>query len=97
MNEVNYKIMENPIVKDIIGKFVRKCPKNLSYLNRLVTELDIIIKKKFYEYIFQVVELLDLVKDINRLAKLTKNRKIVRITDGSLKKFLMDSIELLSL
>jgi hypothetical protein len=40
---------------------------------------------------------LDLVKDINRLAKLTKNRKIVRITDGLLKKFLMDSIELLSL
>ena len=60
----NYKIIEDPIAKLIIGKFVRKCPKNISYLNRLATELDIIIKKKFYEYILQVVELLDLVKDI---------------------------------
>ncbi len=42
-SDYNYKIMENPIAKLIIGKFVRKCPKNLSYVNRLVTELNIII------------------------------------------------------
>jgi DNA polymerase III alpha subunit len=61
----NYQIIDDPIAKIIIGKFVRKCPKNVTYLNRLVTELDIIIKKQFYNYIIQVVELLDLVKDIS--------------------------------
>ncbi len=62
-------IMEDPIAKTIIGKFVGKCPKNISYLNRLATELDIIIKKNFYEYILQVVELLDLVKDIPHIIR----------------------------
>ena len=46
-NIINYQIIENPIAKSIIDKFVRKCPKNISYLNRLATELDIIIKKNF--------------------------------------------------
>jgi DNA polymerase III alpha subunit len=61
--------MDDPIAKLIIGKFVRKCPKNISYLNRLTTELDIIIKKHFYNYILQVVELLDLVKDIPHIIR----------------------------
>lgn len=68
-NIINYEIIDNPIAKSIIDKFVRKCPKNISYLNRLATELDIIIKKKFYEYILQVVELLDLVKDIPHIIR----------------------------
>jgi len=68
-NVINYQIIENPIAKSIIDKFVRKCPKNISYLNRLATELDIIIKKNFYEYILQVVELLDLVKDIPHIIR----------------------------
>lgn len=66
---VNYQIIDDPIAKSIIDKFVRKCPKNISYLNRLTTELDIIIKKNFYEYILQVVELLDLVKDIPHIIR----------------------------
>ena len=68
-NIINYKIIDNPIAKSIIDKFVRKCPKNISYLNRLATELDIIIIKNFYEYILQVVELLDLVKDIPHIIR----------------------------
>jgi hypothetical protein len=66
---MNYKIIDDPISKIIIGKFIRKCPKNLSYLNRLATELDVIIKKEFYNYILQVVELLDLVKDIPHIIR----------------------------
>ncbi len=57
-------IIDDPIAKSIIDKFVRKCPKNISYLNRLATELDIIIKKNFFEYILQVVELLDLASSL---------------------------------
>lgn len=69
MSQTNYAIMENPIVKNIIGKFTRKCPKNLTYLNRLVTEFNVIINKNFYEYILQVVELLDLVSDIPHIIR----------------------------
>ncbi len=69
MSQTNYEIMENPIAKNIIGKFTRKCPKNLTYLNRLVTEFNVIINKKFYEYILQVVELLDLVSDIPHIIR----------------------------
>jgi DNA polymerase III alpha subunit len=68
-NIINYTIIDDPIAKLIIDKFVRKCPKNISYLNRLATELDIIIKKNFFEYILQVVELLDLVKDIPHIIR----------------------------
>jgi hypothetical protein len=32
----NYQIMDDPAAKIIIGKFVRKCYKNVTYLNRLV-------------------------------------------------------------
>ena len=69
MSQLNYEIMENPIAKNIIGKFTRKCPKNLTYLNRLVTEFNVIINKNFYEYILQVVELLDLVSDIPHIIR----------------------------
>ncbi len=69
MNGTNYEIMENPIAKNIIGKFTRKCPKNLTYLNRLVTEFNVIISKHFYDYILQVVELLDLVSDIPHIIR----------------------------
>jgi len=61
---INYNIFNNEIVKDILKKFKRKCPRKDIYIDRLATELDIIIKKEFYNYIFQVYELLDLVRDI---------------------------------
>ena len=48
---INYTIIDDPIAKSIIDKFIRKCPKNISYLNRLATELDIIIKKKNEVYL----------------------------------------------
>ena len=69
MSQLNYDIMENSIAKNIIEKFTRKCPKNLTYLNRLVTEFNVIINKNFYEYILQVVELLDLVSDIPHIIR----------------------------
>jgi len=66
---MTYEILEHPISKDIIKKFQRKCPRKIEYLERLTTELDVIIKKQFYNYILQVYELLDLVKDIPHIIR----------------------------
>jgi len=66
---MSYDILNNEIVKDIISKFKRKCPKKKEYLDRLATEFNVIIKKEFYNYILQVYELLDLVKDIPHIIR----------------------------
>jgi DNA polymerase III alpha subunit len=55
-------IFDDPIGKTITEKFVRKCPNKRQYIDRLINELKLIVKKEFFEYILQVVELLDLVK-----------------------------------
>jgi len=74
---MNYDIFENIIVKDIIKKFKRKSPKKKEYLDRLTSEFDIIIKKKFYNYILQVYELLDLVKDIPHIIRGSSGSSLV--------------------
>lgn len=61
---MNYDILNNDTVKGIIKKFIRKCPKDKAYFERLVYEFNVIINKNFYNYILQVHELLQLVKDI---------------------------------
>lgn len=75
MNRQN--ILENTIVKDIIKKFKRKCPKKIEYLERLTLEFDVIIKKQFYNYILQVYELLDLVKDIPHIIRGSSGSSLV--------------------
>jgi len=74
---MNYQILQNDIVKDIITKFKRKCPKKVEYLDRLTLEFDIIIKKDFYNYILQVYELLDLVKDIPHIIRGSSGSSLV--------------------
>jgi len=74
---MNYNILNNEIVKDIISKFKRKCPRKEIYLNRLTTEFDVIIKKQFYNYILQVYELLDLVKDIPHIIRGSSGSSLV--------------------
>jgi DNA polymerase III alpha subunit len=74
---MSYNILENNIVKDIIKKFKRKCPKKIEYLERLTLEFDIIIKKDFYNYILQVYELLDLVKDIPHIIRGSSGSSLV--------------------
>jgi len=59
-----YELLNNEIVKDFISKFKRKCPKKKEYIDRLVYEFDIIIKKDFVKYILTVYELLDLLDNI---------------------------------
>ena len=59
-----YELLNNQIVKDIISKFKRKCPKKKEYIDRLVYEFDIILKKDFVKYILTVYELLDLLDNI---------------------------------
>ena len=61
---MNYELLNNDKVKEVIKKFKRKCPKKKDYLDRLVYEFDVIIKKKFDEYILKVYELLQLLEDI---------------------------------
>ena len=74
---MNYHILENDIVKDITKKFKRRCPRKIEYLDRLTLEFNIIIKKKFYNYILQVYELLDLVKDIPHIIRGSSGSSLV--------------------
>ena len=56
-------IMDHPIAKLLMSHFVRKCPKNVVYLERLVEEFHIIIKLKFTHHLLLVVEFLNLIND----------------------------------
>ena len=48
-----------------INKSIYEVPKTDVYKNRLHQELVLIIKKKFVEYLINVRDILDLVKDIS--------------------------------
>ena len=50
------KILEDPISKKLIKKFTRKCPRKKEYLDRLVTELSLIIIKKFHKHLLFVLK-----------------------------------------
>lgn len=63
------EIFDEPISQFITSKFTRKCPNKYIYIQRLINELTLIIKKEFYNYILQVTELLDLVKDIPHIIR----------------------------
>ena len=71
-------IMEHPVAKLLIKHFVRKCPKDIIYLNRLVEEFHIIIKLKFTHHLLLVVEFLNL---INKST--TDIHHIIRGSSGS--------------
>tara|TARA_E500000178_G_C17003905_1_gene747145 strand:+ start:312 stop:2114 length:1803 start_codon:yes stop_codon:yes gene_type:complete len=57
------KIMEHPISKLLMSNFVKKCPKKLIYLERLVEEFHIIIKLNFTNHLLLVVEFLKLIRE----------------------------------
>ena len=71
-------IMEHPVAKLLIGHFVRKCPKEVKYLERLVEEFHIIIKLKFSHHLLLVVEFLDLISKNSK-----KVHHIIRGSSGS--------------
>ena len=71
-------IMEHPVAKLLISNFVKKCPKKVIYLERLVEEFHIIIKLNFSNHLLLVVEFLNLIR------KNTKEiHHIIRGSSGS--------------
>jgi len=63
--------------KLITNKFVRKCPDLLEYSSRLEKELDLIVKKKFVNYILQVCEILELVGDTPHIIRGSSGSSLV--------------------
>ena len=61
--------MAHPETSKLINRFIRKLPKTDVYKNRLHQELVLIIKKKFVEYLINVRDILDLVKDIPHIIR----------------------------
>ena len=61
--------MAHPETRKLINRFIRKLPKTDVYKNRLHQELVLIIKKKFVEYLINVRDILDLVKDIPHIIR----------------------------
>jgi DNA polymerase III alpha subunit len=61
----------------LIAKFKRKLPRTNEYKNRLYLELELIIKKKFVDYLLQVVEILDIVNDIPHIIRGSSGSSLV--------------------
>lgn len=53
----------------LVNRFIRKLPRKKEYKNRLHQELDLIIRKKFVNYLLNVCDILDLVKDIPHIIR----------------------------
>ena len=73
----NFDILKNEEAIILKSKFVRRFPKKEEYLLRLVEELDLIIKKKFVNYLLQVVELLSLITDIPHIIRGSSGSSLV--------------------
>ena len=76
-NNLNFDILTDKTAKFIISKFKRKLPKKDEYLIRLVTELDLIIRKNIYSHLLQVVEILDLIPDIPHIIRGSSGSSLV--------------------
>ncbi len=74
-------IMEHPVAKLLMSHFIRKCPKKMIYLERLVEEFDIIIKLKFTHHLLLVVEFLNLInehtKDVHHIIRGSSGSSLV--------------------
>jgi DNA polymerase-3 subunit alpha len=66
-NKINNLINEQS--KIITGKFIRKCPDNPEYKERLERELKLIIEKKFVDYILKICDILDLIKRVPHIIR----------------------------
>ena len=77
MENVNFTILKNNNAKLLMKHFVIKLPKKEEYLIRLITELDLIIKKNLVPHLLQVVEILDLVKDIPHIIRGSSGSSLV--------------------
>ena len=66
---MNYQILKTDQSKLLLSKFKRKLPKREEYLERLVMELDLIIRKKLVSHLLQVIEILELTSDIPHIIR----------------------------
>lgn len=77
----NIKIMEHPVSKLLMNNFVRKCPKKIVYLERLIEEFHIIIKLNFTHHLLLVVEFLKLIshntRDIHHIIRGSSGSSLV--------------------
>lgn len=63
------KVLKHPESIKLIKRFVRKLPRNNNYRARLHEELELIIAKKFTDYLINVCDILDLVSDIPHIIR----------------------------
>jgi DNA polymerase-3 subunit alpha len=61
----------------IIKRFVRKCPDDPKYKERLEIELELVVKKNFSNYLLQVCEILDLVGDTPHIIRGSSGSSLV--------------------
>ncbi len=61
----------------LVKKFIRKCPENPEYKERLDRELKIISDKKFTDYIVKICEILDLIKDVPHIIRGSSGSSLV--------------------
>lgn len=69
--------METDLKTTIKNKFIRTCPDNEIYKERMEKELDLIVKKNFVSYILQVREILDLIGDIPHIIRGSSGSSLV--------------------
>ncbi len=65
----NAILLKDNTVKDLMNKFVIKCPNNDKYTNRLYEELEIINEKNLCSYLLRARTILDLTKNIPHVTR----------------------------
>ncbi len=53
----------------LLGRFIRHIPNNTEYHNRLIEELEIILKLRFVDYFLTICDVLTLTKDITHMTR----------------------------
>lgn len=74
---LDYNIIKHPISKELMKNFKRKCPKKQVYLDRLVEEFDIIIKKNFHHHLLLVVDFLKVIGNIPHIIRGSSGSSLV--------------------
>jgi len=74
---MNYQILQDQEAKLLLSKFVRKLPRKDEYLIRLVNELDLIIRKKLVPHLLQVIEILEMTRDIPHIIRGSSGSSLV--------------------
>jgi DNA polymerase III alpha subunit len=66
---LNKPIFEHEDSIRIAKKFIRKCPKDQIYIDRLASELQLFIGKKFVDHLLRAYEIIELTNDIQHITR----------------------------